>query len=58
MVASERPGRSASHLLATVTWDLLDEVRTSPLARRESYLLVDLDGRLRVRTSTDHLAAG
>ena len=42
------------HMLATVTWDLLDEDGIPTVTWRESYLLVDEGGELRVRTSIDY----
>lgn len=41
------------HLLATVTWELLDESGSIVVSWRESYLLVVEADRLRVRTSID-----
>lgn len=41
------------HLLATVTWDLLDEAGSVVISWRESYVLVTLDGKLLARASID-----
>lgn len=44
----------SSHLLATVTWDLLDRGLEVTVTWRESYLLVDDGVSLQVRSSIDH----
>ena len=44
------------HIVATVTWDLLDAGGAVVISWRESYLLVTIAGRLVVRTSVDHAA--
>lgn len=42
------------HLLATVTWELLDRSGGTVVSWRESYVLIDHGVRLLIRTSIDH----
>lgn len=42
-------------VVAAVTWELLDEAGAIRRTWRQSYNLIDVDGRLQVLTSTEHI---
>jgi hypothetical protein len=43
-----------SHLLATVTWELLDQTGNAVSSWRESYALAQRDGQYKITASIDH----